>query len=116
MLKSIYKRILLKLDLDKAQLAKLAQSLNSYAVCAGGFVDGTKMCPNTKALAIKTGKKAFDDKNQIKQLFKKHNVSLFELSFLFYLLYDLPAMLSDKAHEHLLNKLRKSANDLIKTK
>jgi hypothetical protein len=116
MLKSLYKRILIKLDLDTFQLQELSSKLNSDQVCAGDFVEGDKMCPNTLALAIKENVGRFTNSKQAKDLFPKYNIFQFELSVLFYILFDIPAKLSSRLHARLLSSLRESVTELISKK
>jgi hypothetical protein len=52
-LKSQYKKILIKLDLSRVQLISLQNRLQSRYICTGPFVKEQKMCPNTTALALK---------------------------------------------------------------
>ena len=51
--KYIYKKILEKMNLSKAELLKLKKELREDNICYGPFVKDNKMCPTTTALSIK---------------------------------------------------------------
>ncbi|MBI3622995.1 hypothetical protein HY212_02860 [Candidatus Pacearchaeota archaeon] len=112
MLKYIYKKILKKISLSKKDLLLLNKKLYKRNICYGPFVQNSKMCPNTTALNIKL-KRKFKDNNIVSSHFKKLGVSKIYL-WLFYITFDIPAMLSNKYFERKLKELRETVDELVK--
>ncbi len=111
MVRFLYKRILKKIDLSQEQLAELSQKLTPENICAGPFLKDGKMCPNTTALGLKAGKN-FSDTREIRTLFKQYGIGKFELA-VFYLFFDIPALLSKRLFEKSLESLRAAAKQLM---
>jgi len=63
------------------------------------------MCPNTTALAIKEDDGNFLNAKEVKMLLKKYGITAGDLCS-FYLLFDLPAMLSETLFEKLLGGIK----------
>lgn len=112
MLKELYKRNLINLGLTSEQLKELRDIFNKNQVCAGPFIVGNKKCPNTSALSLVVGKESLLDNQNIRREFNKRGISNFDLK-LFYLLYDLPAILSKKLFIRLNFKLKSAVDELI---
>ena len=110
-LKSKYKNILRKLDLSLDQLEELKNKLQPQNICVGPFIKGEKMCPNTTALSLKLNKRVMD-KSTVKRLFRSHGITNVEL-LVFYLLFDVPAMVSDRLFTFLLKDLQNATIELI---
>lgn len=107
---ALYKKILNRLKLGAEQKIELSDQLSPASVCAGPFIQGSKMCPNTTALSIKYN---FDPKSSnkyIKKLFKQNGINPFDL-WLFYIFFDLPAMISKKFLENKVNNFKKIARN-----
>lgn len=111
-LKSKYKKILKNLDLSRDQLRELENKLQPQNICAGPFIKGDKLCPNTVALSLKM-KEQSKDKIIIRKLLNKSGITNFEL-IIFYLLFDLPAMISSNLLNKLLENLKEAVQELIK--
>lgn len=111
MVKFIYKRILKKLSLSREELIILRKNLISGKVCAGPFIDGDLMCPNTLALSIKI---KGDNINiaGIRKEFHDLGVTWIELG-IFYLVYDIPAMISRIYANESLFFLKKAVDELL---
>lgn len=107
---ALYKKILNRLKLTSEQRVELSNRLNPADVCAGPFIKGAKMCPNTTALNVKYKFDARADKNYIKNLFKQNRINQFDL-WLFYLFFDLPAMFSKKFLEGKVNNFKEIAGN-----
>lgn len=65
MLRKIYRKMLCKLALNDKQLGQLLLQLKGNNICAGPFIKGKKMCPNTTALSIKLGRGNFLDGTEV---------------------------------------------------
>jgi len=114
LVKYIYKEILGKIDLSKKELLKLRPKLNEENICCGPFVKSGKMCPTTTALSIKLDSK-FRDNRIVSKKLKEIGVSRRTL-MLFYLTFDLPAMVSNTFFMQRLKNLREVVDELIKGK
>lgn len=112
---ALYKHILRKLDLSVVQLEKLKGKLTTENICKGPFLSGNKMCPNTTALAIKQGVDAFQATGQVKGLLKEYRVNRVEL-WIFYAVFDIPALTSKNFFENALVLMRSAINELIQEK
>jgi hypothetical protein len=112
MLRWLYRRIIGKLRLSSDQLKELRDKLQPSNICAYQFVEGGKMCPNTIALSIKEHRQTFKGKSEIKALLKQHGVTQLEL-WIFLLIYDLPAVLSQKFFEKSLMTMRSTIETMI---
>jgi|SRR3989344_1909396 len=110
--KYLYKKILKKLNLNKKELLLLKKKLKDGNICAGPFVEGRKMCPNTTALSIKL-KKKFKDNNVVSKNLKKLGVSKIYL-WLFYITFDIPSMLSKSFFGRKVDDLREAVGELLK--
>lgn len=115
MIKKLYKRILKKLNLPADQLQELKNRLTHESICKGAFVQGEKNCPNTTALATKEGVDKFREANEVKKLLAKYGVGRIEL-WTFYVIFDLPAMISERFFERRLREMRHTVDELIKSK
>ncbi len=111
-LKSRYKKILRKINLSSDQLEILKNRLQPMNICSGPFIKGEKMCPNTTALSLKVDEK-LSDKNRVRELLNQYGISNLEL-ILFYIVFDIPAMISDSLFEKSLVVLRNSVDEIIK--
>ena len=111
MAKRLYKRILKKLNLTRDQLKELQTRLITRNVSRGPFLSGDKMCPNTTALAIKRGIARFRDDREVKRLLKQYTVTPVEL-WVFYALFDIPAMVSERLFTRLLQDLKSAVDEL----
>ena len=90
MLKSLYKKILVKLGLSGEELKKLFSVLDVEHICAGSFATDKKMCPNTTAISIKLNSDLRGkNNNAVRALLKEIGISNAQLT-LFYILYDIP--------------------------
>jgi len=105
MIELLYRRILKKLKLNNFERNQLKEKLTTSNICKGPFLKNGKMCPNTTALAIKERVNAFQSTDQVKAVFKHYGISKFDL-WLFYALYDVPALMSERLFDRLLQKLR----------
>jgi len=112
MLKSLYKKMIRKLNLTHDQLTALKDRLNTQNICSGHFVSGDKMCPNTTALAIKLGVKKLSNR-EVRGLLNEHGVSNSEL-WTFYFLFDLPAKFSKNFAEWAMSIFREAIAEIIK--
>ncbi len=113
MIKWIYKRIIRKIDLPKNQLIELNKRLLSENICKGSWVEGEKNCPNTTALAIREDVGRFKVDSGVKQLLlKKYRVSSVEL-WIFYVIFDIPAMISQRFFEKSLTSMKTAIDELI---
>ncbi|MBI2639282.1 MAG: hypothetical protein HYW90_00105 [Candidatus Sungbacteria bacterium] len=112
MLKRLYKRIIRKFDLSKGQLRELKDRLVEENICKGPFVRGEQNCPNTTALAIKEKVGKFKVSDEVGQLMVKYGVRRIEL-WIFYVLFDLPAILSEGYFRKSLASMRNAIDELI---
>lgn len=110
LLKSQYKKILENLDLSLEELYKLKSQLTPQNICAGPFIKEDKMCPNTTALHIKLDRPI--EEREARRLFNSRGVTNFQLR-MFYILFDFPAMISDKLFNRSLNTLKEAVQELI---
>lgn len=115
MIKLLYKRIIRKLNLSVNQLKELKDKLALENICKGPFVQGEKNCPNTTALAIKEGRGRFQESSEVKKLLKQRGVNNIEL-WTFYLLFDMPALISERFFKKALSSMRTVVNELIQEK
>lgn len=113
-LKLRYKKILQKLDLSVDQLNELQNKLQAQNICAGPFIKGEKLCPNTMALSLKLNERP-TDKITVRKLLNQSGITNFEL-IVFYLLFDLPARISNKFFNKLLENLKETVQELIEEK
>ena len=113
--KYIYKKNLEKLNLTKAELLELKKELREDNICYGPFVKGNKMCPTTTALNIKLKVGKFKDNNVVSKKLKEIGINKITL-MLFYLTFDLPAMVSHKFFTRKLRDFRKVVDELIHEK
>jgi hypothetical protein len=109
MLKYLYKKILRELRLSQGQLSILKNKLNTDTICAGPFIDGYKMCPNTTALSIKLNRNL--NKGDVKSLLKTNGVSDLQLK-LFYIIFDTPAMISKSYFQKSLQTMQQAISEL----
>ena len=112
MLKQLYKRIVRKFGLTQNQLRELKSRLVEENICKGPFVQGEKTCPNTTALAVKENITKFDASAQVKPLLIKHGIRKIEL-WVFYILFDLPALLSEKYFRNSLVAMKGAIDELL---
>ena len=112
MLKNIYKRILQKLNLSHEQLLELKGRLKSGSISIGPFMTGSKMCPNTNALAIKLNRDRFSSNGEVRKLLNGFGISNPEL-WMFYLLFDLPALFSKNMKDKNLRVLQSAIDEMI---
>jgi len=112
MIKHLYKRIIRKFGLSEMQLKELHATLVQGNICKGPFMQGEKSCPNTTALAIKEKRTVLKDSSQVRALMRKYNVLGSEL-WVFYIVFDLPAQLSDSYFKKALKDMRNAVNELI---
>ena len=115
MIKALYKRILKKLNLSKDQLMVLKERLASRNICKGPFLRDGKMCPNTTALAIREGREKFQKADEVMELLKRYHIGRTEL-WIFYALFDIPAMVSERFFKKALKDMRNAVDDLIREK
>ena len=108
--KYIYKKILEKVNLSKDQLAKLKRKLTEDNICHGPFVQGNKMCPTTTALSIKL-KKKFKNNNKVSSKLREIGISK-PLLMLFYITFDIPAMMSQGFFKRKLKDFKEFIDDL----
>ena len=109
MMKLLYKRIIRKFRLSKAELNTLYIKLSLENICAGPFIEGSKMCPNTQALQIKLNRTLKPE--EVKFLLNREGISSVEL-WIFYLLFDLPSKISNRIFINNLTKLKESIKEL----
>ncbi|MBI2627189.1 MAG: hypothetical protein HYW77_03010 [Parcubacteria group bacterium] len=112
MIKQLYKKIIRKFDLSEQQLGELKGRLVPENICKGPFVQGEKNCPNTTALAIKEGVGKFTVSGGVKKLMKKYGVKSTEL-WLFYAVFDIPAIFFEKYFRKSLTKMRDALDGLV---
>ncbi len=112
MLKRLYKRIVRKFNLNRDQLRELRDRLVSENICKGPFVQGEKNCPNTTALAIRENVGKFTVSDEVKALMTRYGVKRIEL-WAFYVLFDLPAMLSERYFRKSLAIMRDAIGELV---
>lgn len=112
MLKRLYKRIIKKFGLTEDQLKELKSRLVEENICKGPFVQGEKNCPNTTALAIKENTGKFTVSDGVKALMTRYGVKRIELRA-FYMLFDLPAMLSERYFRRSLAIMRNAVDELV---
>jgi hypothetical protein len=112
MISWLYRRIIGKLQLSSDQLKQLHDKLQPSNICAYQFVKGAKMCPNTIALSIKERRQNFQGKSEIKALLKQHGITQLEL-WIFLLIYDLPAIISQRFLEKSLKTMRSIIETMI---
>ena len=110
-LKLRYKKILKKLDFSVNQLTELKIRLVPKKICVGPFIKGEKLCPNTMALSLKLNGRP-SDKHAVRKLLNQFGITNFEL-IIFYILFDFPAMISDKLFEKLLENLKDATQELM---
>ncbi len=110
----LYRRILKKLNLSRDQLFELDQRLNANEICAHSFIGNQKMCPNTTALWIKQGKQPLTNSRQVKSELRQHGITGIEL-IPFYLVYDVPSILSKNMFKSKLKTLRSAVEELLAT-
>lgn len=113
-LKSKYKEILIKLNLSVDQLKELKNKLQPQNVCAGPFIKREKLCPNTIALSLRLNDRP-KDKVSVRKLLNQSRITNFEL-IIFYILFDFPAMISNKLFQKLLGNLKEAVQELIEEK
>jgi len=113
--KYIYKRNLEKLNLTKAELLDLKKELREDNICVGPFVKGNKMCPNTTALSIKLKVGKFKENKTVSKKLKEMGINKTTL-MLFYLTFDLPAMVSHKFFVRKLGDFREVVDELVNEK
>jgi len=115
MIKRLYKRIIRKLNLSEDQLKELKSRLLPENICKGPFVQGEKNCPNTTALAIREGAGKFKTSGEVKMLMMKYGIKNIEL-WMFYAIFDLPAILSEGYFRKSLAYMKSGVDDLIAEK
>jgi len=101
-----------KLDLSEDQLRELKSRLIPGSICKGPFVQGEKNCPNTIALAVKEGVGKFTESDEVKGLLRKYGVGSIEL-WTFYLVFDIPATLSNRFFESATKAMKGAVDKLI---
>lgn len=109
---NIYKKILMKMNLSKNELLILKKKLTGRNICYGPFVKDGKMCPTTTALSIKLKKVRFEKNRDVSKNLRKIGINKLYL-WLFYITFDLPAMVSRKFFKNRLRDFRKVVDDLI---
>jgi len=112
MIKWLYKRIIRKLNLSKDQLIELKSRLTKENICKGPFVQGEKNCPNTTALALKKGIDKFKKTDEVWGLMKNRGVRKIEL-WSFYVVFDIPAILSERFFEKALGIMKSAIDEII---
>ena len=112
MLKKLYKQIVTKLNLSQTELEKLRDKLTMENVCAGPFQNDKMMCPNTNALAIKLDVKHFSNDTEIRKYFNQNGITSMNL-WMFYILFDLPAMFSKSFTKKSLSVFKTAIDELI---
>ncbi|MDO8510066.1 MAG: hypothetical protein Q7S15_00385 [bacterium] len=112
MIKLLYKRIIRKFDLSETQLKELRVRLVPENICKGPFIQGEKSCPNTTALAIKEKVSRFKTAGEVKKLMEKYSVKNAQL-WAFYVIFDFPAILSERYFKKSLVKMRNALGELI---
>ncbi len=115
LLKNIYQNNIRALDLSKKQLETLKGRLLPNKVCYGPFIKDGKMCPTTTALSIKIRDRKFRDNSEIKIILRKSGIKKINL-WIFYILFDIPSMLSERFFKNALNDLKEVINELIREK
>lgn len=115
MIRWLYKRIIHKLDLSVEELQELKMRLTPENICKGPFVQGEKNCPNTTALAIKESRERFKVADEVKKILGNYGITSAEL-WLFYIIFDLPAMISEDFFRRALTKMKISIVELINLK
>jgi len=113
--KYIYKKILEKMDLSKAELLKLKKELREENICYGPFIKRNKMCPTTTALSIKLRVSKFKDNSAVSKKLKEIGINKATL-MLYYLTFDFPAMVSHKFFKRKLRDFREVMDLLVKEK
>ncbi len=104
--------MLRKMGLSSDQLRQLQNRLYVGKVPEGGqFIDGTKKCPNTHPIAILASNENLS-KQETKGYLKKLGITFTEM-WSFYLLYDVPAILSHKLLEKRLAILRGTIDEML---
>jgi len=111
----IYRKVLEKLDLSKKDLQKLKNELKEEKICCGPFLKNDKMCPTTTALSIKLKAGKFKNSEIVSEKLRELGISKSRL-YLFYLIFDLPAMISHKFFKRKLRDFRKVVDCLVKEK
>jgi hypothetical protein len=112
MIENLYRTILRKLELSQEQLGDVKKLFAQDKICHGPFVKGDKRCPNTSALAQKENIDNDMSSGDIRRIFKKYDIVRKDL-WMFYFLYDIPAMLSNKWASILNKKLEKVIKSMI---
>ena len=101
------------MDLSKKELLNLKKELKEENICSGPFVKNNKMCPTTTALSIKLKAGKFKNGEFVSKKLKELDISKLRLS-IFYLTFDLPAMISQKYFRKCLINFQKAIDVLIK--
>jgi hypothetical protein len=105
----LYRKILNKINLSDQEVLILKKKLTTNKVCSGPFIKNGKMCPVTTALSIKLKRKRFSGKKEIQESLDKIGVSRIRL-WLFYLVFDLPSLISKRIFKRNLETLKKSVS------
>ena len=113
--KYIYKKILEKMNLSKAELLKLKKELREDNICYGPFVKDNKMCPTTTALSIKLKVDKFRNNYIVSKKLKEIGIKKITL-MLYYLTFDFPAMVSHKFFKRKLKDFREVVEFLVNKK
>lgn len=113
MIRFFYKRIIRKLNLSPEQLRTLQNRLVPEAICNGPFFKEGKMCPSTTALSLKLEQARLDDKTEILKQFRSFGISRFDLNLL-YLVFDLPAIISDRFFRYSLQEMKLAIDEMLK--
>ena len=100
------------MSLSKSELLILKKKLTERNICYGPFVKDGKMCPTTTALSIKSKKVRFEKNRDVSKNLKKLGINKLYL-WLFYITFDLPAMISRKFFKNRLRDLREVADNLV---
>ena len=111
----IYKKLLKKINLSKVELLNLKKELREDSICYGPFVKGDKMCPTTTALSIKLKIGKFRNNHIVRKKLKERGINKLIL-VLFYLTFDIPAMISYKFFKSKLRDFRKVVDELVNEK
>ena len=109
MVKGLYKKIVRKLNLSYAQLEELETKLTEDYICSGPFISGGNTCPSTTALVIKEGQ--VPPVQDIRRVLNDYTISNIEL-WLFYIIFDIPSMISSKFFRKSLKLFREVTKEL----
>lgn len=112
MVRYLYKRMLGKLRPSRNQLQTLKAQLIPENICKGPFILGDKKCPVTTALEIKENPNTLKDAAQVRAMLRNHGVGTIEL-MLFYALFDIPAIASEKCFKKSLSIMQGAVSELI---